>query len=164
MSALGVVKHLGWVERGWFRDVFAGEDVEAIDEDGDNSPEFAIGGDETVESVLTFYRAEVEHSRRVAHRTLSLDALSAGKRGSATVSASGGSWSTCWRKPLAMPATSISCGKRSTARSAIEAPWVSPVTRLVLAAPRSRRAPRVQPAPSTSTRPVVGPVATESLG
>lgn len=79
MSALGVVKHLGWVERGWFRDVFAGEDVEAIDEDGDNSPEFAIGGDETVESVLTFYRAEVEHSRRVAHRTLSLDALSVGE-------------------------------------------------------------------------------------
>jgi hypothetical protein len=29
MSALGVLKHLGWVERGWCRQTFAGEDVEA---------------------------------------------------------------------------------------------------------------------------------------
>src|SRR5580698_3209567 len=31
MSPLGVLKHLGWVERGWFREIFAGEDVESID-------------------------------------------------------------------------------------------------------------------------------------
>ena len=31
MSLLGILKHLGWVERGWFCDIFAGEDVEAID-------------------------------------------------------------------------------------------------------------------------------------
>ena len=65
MSALGVVKHLGWVERGWFREIFAGEDVEAIDVDGDNAAEFAIGDDDTVESVIAFYRAEVEQARRV---------------------------------------------------------------------------------------------------
>jgi hypothetical protein len=77
MSALGVLKHLGWVERGWFRETFAGEDVAAIDVDGDNSPEFAISDDDTVESVIGFYRAEVEEARRVSRDAPSLHALSA---------------------------------------------------------------------------------------
>jgi len=77
MSALGILKHLGWVERGWFRETFAGEDVEAIDVDGDNSAEFAIGHGDTVASVVAFYRAEVEQSRRVVDEALSLDAVSA---------------------------------------------------------------------------------------
>jgi Protein of unknown function (DUF664) len=47
MSPLGIVKHLGWVERGWFREIFAGEDAETIDWEGDNSAEFAIGADDT---------------------------------------------------------------------------------------------------------------------
>jgi uncharacterized damage-inducible protein DinB len=77
MSALGIVKHLGWVERAWFRETFAGEYVEAIDLDGDHSAEFAIGSDDTVESVLSFYRAEIEHASRVFRDAPSLDALSA---------------------------------------------------------------------------------------
>lgn len=77
MSPLGILKHLGWVERGWFRETFAGEDVEAIDMDGDNSAEFAIGGDDTVGSVLAFYRAEVGQSRRICSDALSLDDVSA---------------------------------------------------------------------------------------
>jgi uncharacterized protein DUF664 len=76
MSALGILKHLGWVERGWFRETFAGEDVQSIDVDGDNSAEFAIGDDDSVESVIAFYRAEVEEARRVAREAPSLDALS----------------------------------------------------------------------------------------
>ena len=77
MSVLGILKHLGWVERGWFRETFAGEDVEAIDDDGDNSAEFAIADDETVESVIRFYWDEVEAARRVVEGASSLDALSA---------------------------------------------------------------------------------------
>lgn len=77
MSSLGVLKHLGWVERGWFRETFAGEDVEAIDLDGDNSAEFAVGSDDTVESVIAFYRAEVGEARRVVGESPSLDILSA---------------------------------------------------------------------------------------
>jgi hypothetical protein len=77
MSALGVVKHLGWVERGWFRETFAGEDVEAIDVGGDNSAEFAIRSDDTIESVLDFYRTEVKESRRISGAAPSLDSLSA---------------------------------------------------------------------------------------
>jgi hypothetical protein len=38
MSVLGILKHLGWVERGWFRETFAGEDVPSIDVDGDTRP------------------------------------------------------------------------------------------------------------------------------
>ena len=77
MSSPGVLKHLGWVERGWFRETFAGEDVEAIDLDGDNSAEFAVGSDDTVESVIAFYRAEVGEARRVVGESPSLDILSA---------------------------------------------------------------------------------------
>jgi uncharacterized damage-inducible protein DinB len=77
LSPLGVVKHLGWVERGWFREIFAGEDVETIDWEGDNSAEFAIGTEDTVDSILAFYRTEVDHSRRVVAESPSLDALSA---------------------------------------------------------------------------------------
>jgi hypothetical protein len=76
MSALGVVKHLGWVERGWFRETFAGEDVEAIDVDGDNSAEFAISSEDTIDSVIGFYRNEAEESRRICRTANSLDALS----------------------------------------------------------------------------------------
>jgi len=76
MSALGVVKHLGWVERGWFRETFAGEELEAIDVAGDNSAEFAISSEDTIDAVLDFYRSEVEASRRICGTAHSLDALS----------------------------------------------------------------------------------------
>jgi hypothetical protein len=69
---------LGWVESGWFRDIFAGEDVSSIDSGDDNSPEFAIGPEEGIESVLGFYQDEVAYSRRIA-RDSSLDSLSARK-------------------------------------------------------------------------------------
>jgi hypothetical protein len=74
-----IVKHLGWVERGWFREIFAGEDVEAIGADDDDSAEFATDDHDTAESVLAFYRAEVEEARRVTGEAPSLDALSAGE-------------------------------------------------------------------------------------
>jgi hypothetical protein len=77
MSPLGIVKHLGWVERGWFREIFAGEEIEVIDWEDDNSAEFAIGTSDTVDSILAFYRTEVEHSRGVVAGSPSLDALSA---------------------------------------------------------------------------------------
>jgi uncharacterized damage-inducible protein DinB len=76
LSPLGIVKHLGWVERGWFREIFAGEDVETVDWENDNSAEFALGADDTVDSILTFYRTEADHSRRVVAECASLDALS----------------------------------------------------------------------------------------
>jgi Protein of unknown function (DUF664) len=79
MSALGILKHLGWVERGWFRETFAGEDVDALDRDGDNSADFMVGPDDSVESVVEFFRSEVELSRRIVSEASSLEALSVRK-------------------------------------------------------------------------------------
>jgi uncharacterized damage-inducible protein DinB len=75
LSLLGVLKHLGYVERGWFREAFAGEDVESVDSGGDNSAEFVIDPSDTVESVVSFYRDEVERSREIAGGS-SLESLS----------------------------------------------------------------------------------------
>jgi len=77
LSVLGVVNHLAWVERGWFRDIFVGQDVESIDAPDDNSAKFAVGPDDTIESVVAFYRAEVAEARRVVAAAPSLDSLSA---------------------------------------------------------------------------------------
>jgi hypothetical protein len=78
LSPLGVVKHLGWVERGWFQETFAGQSVEGLGQPpDDNSLEFVIGPDDTVESVLAFYQNEVAHSRAITDATESLEDLSA---------------------------------------------------------------------------------------
>jgi len=77
MSPLGIINHLGLVERDWFREIFSGADVGAIDMAGDNSADFAIGADDTVDSVLSFYRAEVDQSRQIVAEAPSLDVLSA---------------------------------------------------------------------------------------
>ena len=76
LSLLGVIRHLGWVERGWFQEIFAGEVVESVDTEKDNSAEFTIDPDDTIESVISFYRFEVERSRQIAVGS-SLDDLSA---------------------------------------------------------------------------------------
>jgi len=75
LSVLGVVKHLALVERSWFRDVFAAEVPEVLDVADDNSADFVIDPDDTVTSVLGFYRDEAERSREIA-RGFSLDDVS----------------------------------------------------------------------------------------
>ena len=77
LSPLGVVKHLAWVELGWFREIFAGEEVDRFDGEGDNSAEFALDADDTVDFILAFYRTEVDNSRRVVAESSSLEDLSA---------------------------------------------------------------------------------------
>jgi hypothetical protein len=61
MSPLGIVKHLAFVERGWFKARFAAEE-EKVDSD----TAFRIERGDTVESVLAFYRDSVTESRRIA--------------------------------------------------------------------------------------------------
>jgi hypothetical protein len=78
LSPLGVVKHLGWVEYYWFRHCFAGEDVAAPPREGDdNAVQFRIEPDESVSSVLAFYRSEAEHARAITNASPSLDGTSA---------------------------------------------------------------------------------------
>jgi hypothetical protein len=60
MSALGIVKHLGWVERGWSRRTVLGDEYEVPWTDEDPDADLRIEDDETVESVIDFYRTEWE--------------------------------------------------------------------------------------------------------
>jgi len=60
-SPLGLLKHLGWVERRWLRWGFRAEDVLPYPPGGDPA-EFGVAGQPT-EVVLGFYRDEVAEGR-----------------------------------------------------------------------------------------------------
>jgi uncharacterized damage-inducible protein DinB len=75
LSLLGVVAHLAWAERLWFRWRFAGEDLSGMEMAGDNAPTFRLVRTDTIASVLAAYQTEVEHSRRIVGSALSLDEL-----------------------------------------------------------------------------------------
>ena len=74
LSPLGVVRHLAWVEAGWFRDTFA-DQYEGEEESNEDS--FRLGPDDTIESVVAAYRDECDSSRRITDAAASLDDLSA---------------------------------------------------------------------------------------
>ena len=75
MSLLGLVKHLAYVERNWFQSRFLGQEVYIPWRSGDRDGDFRIEPDETVGSVLAFYGAEVDASRRILAAADSLDAV-----------------------------------------------------------------------------------------
>jgi hypothetical protein len=77
LSPLGVVQHLGWVERMWFVWRFAGRDVEMRMQESDYSVQFELEPGATVDSVVAFYRAEAQAAREVVDGVASLDQLSA---------------------------------------------------------------------------------------
>jgi hypothetical protein len=62
LSPLGIVKHLTWVEAGWFRDTFAGT-YEGEEESNEDS--FKIRGGDTVASIVAAYEAECASSRTI---------------------------------------------------------------------------------------------------
>lgn len=62
-SLLGLVKHLAYVERWWFDDFFAGNDVEYPWSDDDPDADFRIEDDETVEDVVGLYTAAIARSQ-----------------------------------------------------------------------------------------------------
>lgn len=66
VTLLGMVKHLAYVERWWFRAMFAGEDVPFPWTDDDPDADFRVEPDETTESIVELYRDEVEHSQAIA--------------------------------------------------------------------------------------------------
>jgi len=63
-APLGLVKHLGWVERRWMRWGFAAEDVLAYSPGGDEA-EWSVA-DESVDQVMATYADEVRRSRALA--------------------------------------------------------------------------------------------------
>ena len=66
-SPLGMVKHLAYVERNWFRVRFAGEsDLPVPWTDDDPDADFRVEPGETTEAILRFYREEFARSRAIA--------------------------------------------------------------------------------------------------
>ena len=76
-SPLGLVRHLGWVERRWMRWGFAAEDVVAWPPGGD-AEEFRADG--PVASILATYEEEVRRSRELAEGAALTDLARLGGR------------------------------------------------------------------------------------
>ena len=76
LSPLGVVKHLAWVERHWFRRRFLGDDVELFS-GPDNAPTFELADSDTVERVVAAYRAAADEARTIT-AAAALDDLAVG--------------------------------------------------------------------------------------
>jgi uncharacterized damage-inducible protein DinB len=64
-SLLGLVKHLAYVERWWFRCVFAGEEVEFPWTDDDPDADWRIEPDETTADVIALYEGEASRAREI---------------------------------------------------------------------------------------------------
>lgn len=75
-SLLGIVKHLAFVERAWFRLRFAGEKVTFPwpEEEDDQDPDWRIDPGDTIENVSALYQDEVARAREIVARA-SLDDL-----------------------------------------------------------------------------------------
>ncbi|MFC8722101.1 DinB family protein [Kitasatospora sp. NPDC057198] len=78
-SPLGLIKHLGWVERRWMRWGFAAEDLLAYPPGGDEA-EWNVPAEQPTGSVLDAYRAEVERSRALAADAVLTDSARIGGR------------------------------------------------------------------------------------
>jgi uncharacterized damage-inducible protein DinB len=74
LSLLGIVKHLGHVERRWFQAVVAGRHMPGVWPVEDREPEYRVDDDDTVDSVLGFYEAMVGESRSITAEVASPDA------------------------------------------------------------------------------------------
>ena len=76
LSPLGIVRHLAWAERQWFRWYLAGEDV-ALYLGPDNAVTFRLEPADTITSVVATYEAENDAARRIVGDIGSLDQVSA---------------------------------------------------------------------------------------
>src|SRR5205823_2491684 len=72
-TLLGIVKHLGYVERNWFQMRLDGQDLPVPWTDQDPDADFRIEPGETVEGVAAWYREQCDRSRELAAATPSLD-------------------------------------------------------------------------------------------
>ena len=66
LTLLGLVRHLAEVERGWFRTVIAGEDLETLYcPDGNEDGDFDDVDTADVAEAFATWRTECDHARRV---------------------------------------------------------------------------------------------------
>ena len=78
-SPLGLVKHLGWVERRWMQWGFNADDVVPYPPGGDTA-EFSVGPDETSDGVVSAYLDEVDRTRALVARAALTDRAKVGGR------------------------------------------------------------------------------------
>jgi uncharacterized damage-inducible protein DinB len=64
-NLLGIVKHLGYVERGWFQRRFLGSDAFRAPAVQRSDFEFLVTDEETVDGVIAWYLGECEKSRAI---------------------------------------------------------------------------------------------------
>ena len=76
-TLLGIVKHLAYVERGWFPIYFAGGPVNYPwpENEPDQDIDFRVSATDTIESVSALYEQEIARSREIVDGA-SLDDLS----------------------------------------------------------------------------------------
>ncbi len=78
-SLLGLVKHLAYVERWWFDDFFAGNEVAYPWTDEDPDADFRIENDESIDDIVSRYTAAVQRSNEITARA-EMDDLSVRER------------------------------------------------------------------------------------
>ena len=81
MSLLGLVRHMADIERGWFRQFMAGEDVPRLfnsPEDPDGDFDGAVADEEVVAEAWSAWRAEIAFADRFVAEQPDLDVV--GKR------------------------------------------------------------------------------------
>ncbi|MPZ90578.1 MAG: DUF664 domain-containing protein [Actinobacteria bacterium] len=81
-TLLGMIKHLAYVERGWFQETIAGDQVEYPFDADDPDADLRIERHDSTEEILDLYRSECSRSRRIIE-TVSLDDLVKGEERSA---------------------------------------------------------------------------------
>lgn len=64
---LGIVKHLAYVERWWFRTVFRGEELEYPWTDDDPDADWRIEDGESTEEVIRLYQYETAMAREIVN-------------------------------------------------------------------------------------------------
>ncbi len=64
-TLLGLVKHLAFVERGWFEEVVGNTPSRLVYDDADPDMDFRIEPDETSEQIFEMYRAACERSNEI---------------------------------------------------------------------------------------------------
>ncbi|MFI1393976.1 DinB family protein [Streptomyces sp. NPDC020681] len=78
LSLLGLVRHLAECERGWFRNVLAGEDLPTIYSEEDRDGDFHATEQDTYAEAYATWQAEIARARKLA-ATCSLDDIGTGE-------------------------------------------------------------------------------------
>jgi uncharacterized damage-inducible protein DinB len=65
LTLLGLVKHLAYVERGWFQETFAGRELYSPETPDDPDADWRIEPGESTAEILELYRQEVREARQI---------------------------------------------------------------------------------------------------